>query len=57
MAKNRTVSPSTQGVRPAMKKLFDGRNMATRPIPIISDVSEQRAIAAAAADQIGRAHV
>lgn len=46
-----TVSPSTTGVRPAMKKLYDGRNTATRPIPIIVDSSEARAIAAAAADQ------
>lgn len=45
------VSPSTTGVRPPMQKMFDGRNMATRPIPIIVDASEARAIAAAAADQ------
>ena len=51
MAKNTTVSPSTQGVRPAMKKMYDGRNVATRPIPLIVDESERRAIAAAAADQ------
>lgn len=51
MAKNQMVSPSTQGVRPAMKKMFDGRNMATRPIPLIVDSSEVRAINAAAADQ------
>lgn len=50
MAKNRTVSPSTQGVRPAMKKMFDGRNTATRPIPVIVDTSDIRAIKAAAAD-------
>ena len=47
---NRTVSPSTRGVRPAMKKMYDGRNVATRPIPIIVDTSDLRAIAAAAAD-------
>lgn len=45
------VSPSTQGVAPKMSKLYDGRNVATRPIPIIVDESERRAIAAAAADQ------
>lgn len=48
---NRTVSPSSRGVRPAMKKMYDGKNVATRPIPLIVDVSELRAIAAAAADQ------
>ena len=47
---NKTVSPSSKGHRPAMKKMFDGRNMATRPIPVIVDTSELRAIAAAAAD-------
>ena len=51
MAKNRTVSHSTDGVRPRMSKMFDGRNMATRPIPLIVDSSERRAIAVAAADQ------
>ena len=50
MAKNYTVSPSTSGVRPSMQKMYDGRNTATRPIPIIVDTSEARAIAAAAAD-------
>lgn len=39
------------GVRPMMNKMYDGKNVATRPIPIIVDVSEARAIAAAAADQ------
>lgn len=34
-----------------MKKMFDGRNMATRPIPINHDSADDRAIAAAAADQ------
>lgn len=50
MAKNYTVSPSTSGVRASVKKMYDGRNVATRPIPIIVDTSEARAIAAAAAD-------
>ncbi len=45
------ASPSTTGMPPRMQKMFDGRNMATRPIPIIVDASEARAIAAAAADQ------
>ena len=49
--RNRTVSPSTQGVRPNVKKMYDGRNVATRPIPLIVDESERRAIAAAASDQ------
>ena len=48
---NRMVSPSTSGVRPRMQKMYDGRNTATRPIPIIVDSSEVRAINAAAADQ------
>lgn len=47
---NRTVSPSTQGVRPAMKQMYRGKG-ATRPIPLIVDSSDIRAIAAAAADQ------
>lgn len=46
----RTVSPSTSGVRPRMQKMFDGKNIATRPIPIIVDSSERRAIMAASAD-------
>ena len=45
----RGVSPSTGGVRPKMSKMYDGKG-ATRPIPIIVDSSEARAIAAAAAD-------
>jgi hypothetical protein len=39
------------GVTPRMGKLYDGRNVATRPIPVIVDISEARANAAAAADQ------
>lgn len=50
MAKNYTASPSSMGVRPRMQKMYDGRNTATRPIPIIVNSSEARAIAAAAAD-------
>lgn len=50
MAKNYTVSPSTSGVRPVTQKMFDGRNMATRPIPVIVDTSMARAIMSAAAD-------
>ena len=50
------VSPSTTGVRPVVQKLFDGR-MATRPIPLIVDASEARAIAAAAADSKPKAAV
>ena len=46
------MAPKQPGVvRPNMHKMFDGRNTATRPIPIIVDVSEMRAIAAAAGDQ------
>lgn len=47
---NNMVSPSTSGVRPRMQKMYDGRNTATRPIPLIVDQSEIRAINAAAAD-------
>lgn len=46
---NRTVSPSTQGVRPRMALMYRGKG-ATRPIPLIVDQSEIRAIRAAAAD-------
>lgn len=51
-----TVSPSTQGVRPNMKRMYDGKG-ATRPIPLIVDSSEARAIAAAAADQRPKSEV
>ena len=47
---NRTVSPSTQGVRPRMAQMYRGKG-ATRPIPLIVDTSEIRAIRAAAGDQ------
>lgn len=49
MAKNRAAQPGS--IKPRMTKLFDGRNMATRPIPVIHDTSDDRAIAASAADQ------
>lgn len=51
MARSKPRSPSTDGHRPRMMKMFDGRNMATRPIPINHDTADDRAIAAAAADQ------
>lgn len=51
MSRNRPVSPSMTGVRPMMNQMYNGKNVATRPIPIVIDVSEARAIAAAAADQ------
>jgi hypothetical protein len=34
-----------------MNQMYTGKNVATRPIPIVVDSSEARAIAAAAADQ------
>lgn len=37
--------------RPKMKKLYDGRNVATRPIPLIVDSSEKKAIRIAASEQ------
>lgn len=46
---NRTVSPSTGGVRPRMSQMYRGKG-ATRPIPLIIDQSEIRAIRAAAGD-------
>lgn len=51
MSRNIPASPSMSGVRPMMNQMYTGRNVATRPIPIVVDVSELRAIAAAAADQ------
>jgi len=48
---NYTVSPSSDGSKPRMKQMYTGRNVATRPIPVIVDESDRRAIAAAAADQ------
>lgn len=44
-----TVSPSTEGVRPRMSAMYQGKGK-TRPIPIIVDSSDARAIGAAAAD-------
>jgi hypothetical protein len=37
--------------KPNMKKMFDGRNMATRPIPVEHDTGTDRAIAVAASEQ------
>lgn len=51
MSRNRPMSPSITGVRPTMNAMFTGRNIAVRPIPVQIDVSEARAIAAAASDQ------
>jgi len=51
MSRNVPASPSITGVRANMNKMYDGRNVATRPIPVIVDVSDARAIAAAAGDQ------
>lgn len=51
MSRNRPISPSMTGAAPRMMKMYDGRNVATRPIPLVVDVSEARAIAAAAGDQ------
>lgn len=57
MSRNRPVSPSMTGVTPRMNKMYDGRNVATRPIPVIVDTSDLRAIAAAASDQKPKASV
>lgn len=51
MSRNRPISPSMTGTTPRMSKMYDGRNVAVRPIPIVVDTSEARAIAAAAGDQ------
>jgi hypothetical protein len=40
-----------KGVKPKMTKLYDGRNVATRPIPVYHDTADDRAIASAAAEQ------
>lgn len=37
-------------VAPRMTKMFDGRNIATRPIPVIADYGDMLALRAAAAD-------
>ncbi len=57
MSRNIPASPSMTGVRPMMNKMYDGRNVATRPIPLVVDMSELRAIAAAAADQTPKGQV
>lgn len=46
----RPSSPSTTGQAPKMQKMFDGRNIATRPIPVITDYGDVLAVRAAAAD-------
>ena len=51
MSRNRPISPSMTGMAPRMSKMYDGKNVATRPIPIVIDISEARAIASAASDQ------
>lgn len=50
--KARKSGPAQPGsVRPNMHKMFDGQNVATRPIPVTVYESDRRAIDAAAADQ------
>ena len=49
MARNRTAKPGKR--KPHMLKLYDGRNVATRPIPLIVDSSERKAIAVASSEQ------
>lgn len=44
------------GVSPNMHKMFDGRNIATRPIPVIMDSSDMLAIKVAAANQRPKAY-
>lgn len=43
-----------RSVRPKMTKMFDGRNIATRPIPIILDTEDERASISAAIAQAPR---
>lgn len=38
-------------VKPRMSAMYNGMNVATRPIPIINDYGDQLALLAAAADQ------
>jgi hypothetical protein len=45
------VGSQPGSVRPRMTKLYDGRNVATRPIPVITDYGDILALHAAAADQ------
>jgi hypothetical protein len=45
-----TSNANPGGVRPNMHKMFDGRNIATRPIPVIIDSSDLLAIRVAAAN-------
>lgn len=40
-----------KSVKPQMTKMYDGRNVATRPIPVIHDSADDRAIGASALDQ------
>lgn len=47
--KSRPAQPGS--VRPNMHKMYDGQNVATRPIPVQVYESDRRAIAAAAGDQ------
>lgn len=42
---------ATSGHKPRMTKLYDGRNTATRPIPLVEYEGDKRASRAAAADQ------
>lgn len=44
-------------VKPNMHKMFDGRNIATRPIPVIQDSEDFRAGISAAIDQAPRGDV
>jgi hypothetical protein len=45
------------GVRPMMNQMYTGKNVATRPIPLVIDNSDARAIMAAAADQKPKGNV
>jgi hypothetical protein len=52
------VNPVQPGsVKPNMSKMYDGRNVAIRPIPVITDYGDALAAQAAAADQRPRTEV
>lgn len=51
MGKIGSMSALPGHVKPNMHKMYDGRNVATRPIPVILDSGDMRAIASAAIQQ------
>lgn len=54
-SRSKPAQPGT--VSPRMHKMFDGRNIATRPIPVIHDTSDDRAITSDAIQQAPRGEI